>query len=240
MNLVIDYGNSTAKVGIFDHQNLMDKRVFASVESLQHFLSTTDAENIIISSVKTNAQLVSSWVKAKGQTFILDKDLPLPVKNLYKTPETLGVDRLAGVCGAQQIFPLNDCLVIDAGTCITYDLVDRNGNYYGGSISPGVNMRFQAMHTFTARLPLVSAKREVNLTGDSTETAMQSGVMNGISAEMEGIIHRYAAQFDGLKVILCGGDTAFFENKLKASIFASPELVLVGLNSILIYNVTRK
>ena len=240
MNLVIDYGNSAAKVGIFDHQNLMEKQVVQSEEALKNFFTTCEPENIIVSSVKTNAGVVASWVKVKGRKFILDKDLPMPVKNLYKTPETLGVDRLAGVCGAQQIFPFQNCLVIDAGTCITYDFVDKDGAYYGGGISPGLRMRFQAMHTLTARLTLVELADEVNLIGDSTETSLQSGTIHGAVAEIEGIIQRYQSQFAGLKVILCGGDTLFFENKLKASIFASPELVLVGLNSILNYNVTLK
>lgn len=238
MNLVIDYGNSAAKVGIFDHQNLIDKRVFDSGEALEQFVADLTTDNIIVSSVKTNAEVVASWVKAKGSKFILNKDLPMPVKNLYKTPETLGVDRLAGVCGAQQIFPFHNCLVIDAGTCITYDFLDKEGKYHGGGISPGLTMRFKAMQAFTARLPLVSLTDQAKLIGDSTETSIQSGVMNGTVAEIEGIIQRYQSQFTDLKVILCGGDTLFFENKLKASIFASPELVLVGLNSILIYNVS--
>jgi type III pantothenate kinase len=171
--------------------------------------------------------------------FMLDHKLPLPIKNNYGTPETLGVDRIAAVCGAQQIFPFQNCLVIDAGTCVTFDIIDKDGVYYGGAISPGMHMRFKAVHTFTARLPLISPVPEAKLIGDSTETSIQSGVINGMAAEMVGIIQRYQVKFNDLRVILCGGDTLFFENKLKASIFASPELVLVGLNSILIYNVSH-
>jgi type III pantothenate kinase len=239
MNLVIDYGNSAVKVGIFDHQNLMEKHSFSSENELIKFLAEVNAEHAIISSVKTNSEVVTSWLKNSGKTFVLSPYLPLPVKNLYRTPETLGVDRLAAACGAMQVFPLHHVLVIDAGTCVTYEFVDKSGNYHGGSISPGLNMRFQAVHAFTARLPLVKATGVAQLTGDSTETCIQSGVINGLTAEIDGIIDRYRSQFEGLQVILCGGDAAFFENKLKASIFASPELVLVGLNSILIYNVTR-
>jgi type III pantothenate kinase len=163
----------------------------------------------------------------------------MPLKILYKTPATLGVDRLAAACGARALFPLQHCLTIDAGTCVTFDFIDMDGNYYGGAISPGMNMRFQALHTFTARLPLVSPAGEANLIGDSTESSIRSGVINGLAAEIDGIIHQYQLKFEGLRAILCGGDALFFENKLKASIFASPELVLVGLNSILIYNVNR-
>lgn len=237
MNLVIDYGNSAAKVGIFDHQNLVAKHTFGEEGKLKDFLQSTTAEHIIISSVKTNPEVISSWLENNGKTFILDPSLPLPVTNKYRTPQTLGVDRLAAACGAQYLFPNRNCLAIDAGTCITYEFVDADGNYHGGGISPGLKMRFQAVHTFTARLPLITPTESPKLIGDSTESCIQSGVINGLIAEIEGIIDRYTSQYKELQVILCGGDTPFFENKLKASIFASPELVLVGLNSILIHNV---
>lgn len=237
MNLVVDHGNSAAKVGIFDHQTLMEKHTLLTVEALQHFLVKSTAENIIISSVKKDVALVASWATQASKKFILHHTLPLPINNLYATPETLGMDRLAGVSGAHQLFPLQHCLVIDAGTCITYDFLDREGNYHGGGISPGLKMRFQAVHTFTAKLPLVSPKENVNLIGSTTELSIQSGVVNGLLTETEGIIHQYRNKFKDLRVILCGGDASFFENQLKASIFASPELVLIGLNSILIYNV---
>jgi type III pantothenate kinase len=237
--LVIDYGNSAVKVGIFDHQTLMEKHTFSSEVDLISFLQGIKADHAIISSVKTNSEVVTSWLKNSGKTFVLSPQLPLPVTNLYKTPDTLGVDRLAAVCGAMQVFPLQNVLVIDAGTCITFEFVDKRGNYHGGAISPGMQMRFQAVHAFTARLPLVKSPGLPDLIGGSTETCIQSGVVNGLLAEIDGIINRYRSEFEGLQVILCGGDAAFFENKLKASIFASPELVLVGLNSILIYNVTR-
>ena len=239
MNLVIDSGNSATKVGIFDHHTLTEKRGFSALEDLKTFLSKNYFDSLIISSVKANENLIASWVRTPEKAFILKQDLPLPVKNLYATPATLGMDRLAAVCGAQHLFPGRDCLVIDAGTCITFDFIDSSGNYHGGSISPGLNMRFQAVHTFTAKLPLVTATSAAELIGNTTEASIQSGVVNGIRAEIEGIIHRYREKFTDLKVILCGGDAGFFENQLKASIFASPELVLIGLNSILIHNVSH-
>lgn len=239
MNLVVDYGNSAAKVGIFDHENLMEKHTFSSSEELRDFLKSANVKHVIVSSVKTDADEIISWVKHEGLSMKLTHRLPLPVKNLYATPETLGVDRLAAVCGAQHLFDHENCLVIDAGTCITYDIVDKSARYFGGAISPGLNMRFQALHTFTAKLPLITPVPDAKLIGNSTQTCIQSGVINGVVAEMDGIIQQYESEFDDLQVILCGGDALFFEKKLKASIFASPELVLVGLNSILIYNVTH-
>jgi type III pantothenate kinase len=238
MNLVIDNGNSASKVGIFDHENLMEKYTLKEDE-LKEYLHNKTFEHVIASSVKTDAEEILSWVDANGLKMKLSYRLPLPIKNVYKTPETLGVDRLAAVCGAQQLFEFENCLVIDAGTCITYDMLDKQGVYHGGAISPGLRMRFQALHTLTARLPLISPVDRPQLIGSSTETCIQSGVINGLIAELNGVIHEYEAKFSDLQVVLCGGDALFFENKLKASIFASPELVLVGLNSILIYNVNH-
>ena len=237
MNLVIDSGNSSAKIGIFDQHRLVKKSSFDSEEGLKVFVEQNFFEHVLISSVKGEAGRIGSWIKPEAKVYVLDRSLSLPVKNGYRTPETLGMDRLAAVCGAQHLYPGHDCLVIDAGTCITYEFIDAGGTYHGGSISPGLAMRFKAVHNFTAKLPLVSAKAGVSLIGDSTETSIQSGVTNGLIAEIEGICRQYQEKFPGIKVILCGGDAGFFENQLKASIFASPELVLIGLNSILIHNV---
>lgn len=237
MNLVIDSGNSAAKVGIFNNERLVEKRTFPVLQDLEMYLENADYTSLIISSVNADVKTLSASAEKAEKIFVLNKQLPLPVKNLYATPDTLGMDRIAGVCGANQLFPGVPRLVIDAGTCITYDFLDENGNYHGGSISPGLNMRFRAVHTFTAKLPLVYPAKDAVLIGNSTESCIQSGVVNGLVAEIEGIIDRYTRQFPGIRVILCGGDAGFFENQLKASIFASPELVLIGLNSILIHNV---
>ncbi len=233
MNLVIDHGNTRIKVAIFSRDNLEQKYTFQSVTELKSFLNENHFTHCIISSVGTQEE-ISDWVRAEKK-FLLTHSLPVPIKILYKTPETLGVDRIAAVCGASGQFPNSDCLVIDAGTCITYDIIDKNKNYYGGAISPGINMRFEAMHTFTKRLPLISAAPE-KLIGDSTESSMRSGVMNGVLNEAEGFINNYRMKYPDLRVVLCGGDTQFFENNLKPTIFAAPDLVLNGLNWILAYN----
>jgi type III pantothenate kinase len=237
MNLVVDYGNSFAKVGLFEHYNLINQQAFDDEERLRAFLQNFSGENFIISSVTHNSTEVLDWVDHVKRKFILTASLPLPISNLYATPNTLGGDRLASVCGAHQRFPGSHCLVIDTGTCIKYDFLDKEGNYHGGAISPGLKMRFQAMNHFTAKLPLVGIVEDPPLIGNTTETSLQSGALNGAVAEMNGIILQYEQKFEGLQVILSGGDARFFENKLKRPIFALPELVLSGLNSILIYNV---
>jgi type III pantothenate kinase len=239
MNLVVDFGNSSAKVGIFDQRDLIEKYILNSSSELQTFLGKSTSENIIVSSVSQDSGQILDWAKGSINKFILTHTLALPITNQYSTPETLGVDRIAGVCGAQSLFPDTGCLVIDMGSCITYDFLDDKGVYHGGSISPGLSMRFKAVHTFTARLPLVKPLADPPLIGKTTETNIQSGVLNGLTAEIKGIISLYQHKFKNIKVILCGGDAHFFENKLKGVIFAVPELVLIGLNSILIHNVDR-
>ena len=155
MNLVIDSGNSAAKVGIFNQQKLVGKFTFAVLEELYAFVRSASYENLLISSVNADAHEIASQATIAGKKFILTKRLPLPLNNLYGTPDTLGMDRLAGVCGALELFPGSNNLVIDAGTCITYDFIDKARNYRGGSISPGLNMRFQKIrHLLRIKSPV--------------------------------------------------------------------------------------
>nr|MCU0355429.1 type III pantothenate kinase [Cytophagales bacterium] len=172
---------------------------------------------------------------------VLDHTLPLPFANRYQTPRTLGTDRLAGVAGAQALFPGQSCLVVDAGTCLKFEWLENGSDYWGGSISPGLRMRFQAMHQFTSRLPLLEPAADVPLTGGSTAEAMQSGVLHGMTAEIEGIVAQYRIHHPDFRVLLTGGDAPFFEKRLfetrlKTPIFAVSELVATGLNHILNFN----
>ncbi|MBK7651058.1 MAG: type III pantothenate kinase [Flammeovirgaceae bacterium] len=237
MNLVVDSGNTRFKIGIFEGASLIQKHSFAESELLKSFLSKNSFSHVLVSSVNYNAHEILKWTQGSGKKIVLDATLSLPITLTYTTPGTLGVDRIAAVCGALELYPNHDCLVIDIGTCINYEFLSRDKIYLGGAISPGIMMRFEAMHTFTSKLPLVKPLNEPNLIGDSTESCMQSGVMNGAIEEVNGIINRYIEYFPDLKVILCGGDSAFFENKLKHPIFVAPELVLSGLNRILRYHV---
>lgn len=235
-SLVIDWGNTRIKAATFIEEKLNEKFLFAEINDLHAFLQEHHFAHVLISSVNKPAQEVLEKTNTTGKRLSVSINLPLPIKIEYATPDTLGVDRIAAACGATELFPHQNTLVIDAGTCLNYEFVDDRAQYHGGAISPGIEMRFKAMHTFTARLPLVSLNKEVDLIGNSTESCMQSGVMNGIVGEVEGMIQRYQEKYPELMVVLCGGDAPLFENRLKPTIFAAPDLVLMGLNRILRYN----
>ncbi|MFC5270911.1 type III pantothenate kinase [Adhaeribacter terreus] len=234
-NLIIDIGNTNTKYGIFENNKLEKQGVVSGIAALQEIVAEENPENVALASVGISGEEVLKTLSIPGKKVELTHKTELPISNLYETPETLGKDRLAAVLGAVFLFPKTNCLVIDAGTCITYDFLDAAGNYHGGLIAPGLAMKFKAMHTFTSRLPFLEQSAfEPELSGKTTAQAMQSGVYNGTLAEAEGIIKRYEKQAENLNVLLCGGDAAFFETNLKGRIFAIPELVLLGLNSLLI------
>lgn len=238
--LALDIGNSRIKLGLFDDSQLVGVRTCQILDEARPIIDDFSPERIISCSVSDTPEEQAALL-AGYEVLIFDHRTPLPVQNLYETPQTLGLDRLAAVVGAERIFGGRDCLVIDIGTCITYDFLDQNKQYHGGSISPGIDIRFRGMHDYTRRLPLISTYDEaVDMIGKSTREGMTSGVLHGIAAEIDGIILRYTQKSPDLQVILCGGDAKRFESKLKASIFASPELVLVGLIRILEYNEEKK
>jgi type III pantothenate kinase len=239
MNLALDFGNTRIKAGLFEGNRLSTRALFSDTKELRDFLSTNTFANAIVSSVSMEVQQALDWINVSGMKLPLTSTMDLPVTIAYGTPGTLGVDRIAAVCGARAIYPGRDCLVIDAGTCITYEFLSASGVYEGGAISPGIRMRFEAMNHFTARLPLVKPLSNAPLTGKTTEQSMQSGVMNGLEEEIKGIISRYQQEFPHIQIILCGGDSVFFENTAKRSIFVAPDLVLTGLNAILLHYVNR-
>ncbi|SMD34925.1 type III pantothenate kinase [Reichenbachiella faecimaris] len=234
-NFVIDMGNSSIKVGQFQGSQLIKDWVFQSLQEVVSLVNQSAAKRIIICSVASEAQDLASQLTANG-IIILDASTPIPFENHYKTKNTLGVDRIAALAGAECINSGKNNLVIDMGSCITYDFLDKNHKYQGGSISPGIDLRFKAMNDYTKRLPLITKYNKVELVGKTTKDAMVSGVINGISAEVDGIISRYLVKWPDLEVIMCGRAANSFESNLKATIFASPKLVLIGLNRILEYN----
>lgn len=239
--IVMDIGNTLTKIGAYRSSELNELKTTdgVTVEMLENFRHTYNCSEMIIAAVADIPREIQNYIRQNFRVLILDHHTPIPIQNLYKTPETLGKDRLAVAVAAAELFPGKNCLIIDAGTCITYDFIDRIAQYHGGAISPGIPLRFKALHTFTQKLPLVNHKNFEGLAGSTTEESILSGVLNGAVAEMEGTIQRYERRYQDLQVILTGGDMNFFDKKLKSHIFAIPNLVLKGLNVILDFNVKK-
>ncbi len=235
ISLSIDIGNHALKLGVFESGDLQSSLRFDSIIELSDYCKQFDAKTPAIISSVTNANLepLATWFR---NLLILDEHTKWPLTINYKTPQTLGKDRLAAALGAMQIFPFKNCLIIDAGTAITYDFMTKNGEFMGGSIAPGLEMKFKALHQFTQKLPLISKTDTISLTGGNTEEAIQSGVMLGSIMEMQGFIDAYTNQYNSLQIIMTGGDHTYFVGKLKGTIFAEPDLVLKGLFELLKYN----
>jgi len=240
MNLTIDIGNTRTKFGFFKENELVEKIIVEkwTLTDLKKLVSNQNLENIICSTVKSVNKRMENYLSKHWYFLNLDATTPLPIQNLYGTPKTLGKDRLAAVVGANELFPNENCLVIDAGTCTTYDIIDAKGNYLGGNITPGLNMRYKAMQHFTAKLPLVSKPMDVkDGIGKNTVAALEVGGGLGNILEMEGWIQYFDNQFKGINTTLTGGDAEYFAKRLKTKIFANSNLVLIGLNKILNHNV---
>lgn len=240
MNLCIDRGNSSTKVGIFNQNQLIETLIFDDFElnQIELLFEKFPIRNCILSSVvEDNKDLIQNVIRNSESYIELSYKTSLPIINLYETPETLGKDRIAAVVGASFLKKDTDLLVIDAGTAITYDFINSDNEYKGGNISPGLNMRLQAMHKFTSKLPLVEAETESHLLGTNTKAAIQAGAFQGIIFEMDGYINSLKIKYPQLSIFLTGGSTFYFANKLKNTIFAEKNLVLIGLNRILEYNV---
>ncbi len=236
MNLAIDIGNTQVKFGLFVKDEL--KQVIAQGGDIEHILSEYRIKNAIISKTGTNDEIEYRLKEKKINYLLLSPGLKMPMDILYKTPLSLGADRIAGGVAAKLLFAGYNVLKIDFGTCITYDFVNEKNQYLGGAISPGMMMRFKSLHNYTAKLPLVDPMQysSFDLTGTDTGTSILSGVINGIKEEADGIIKEYNQRFGNLKVVATGGDAVLFVTLLKSEIFARPYLVLEGLNRILNYN----
>ena len=240
MNLVIDIGNTRTKFSLFNRGEIMitvpvDEFLPEHVSLLKN--EHPSLSKVIVSSVKDYSEQLKLKLKDEFDVFLnLDYSTKIPIENEYKSKETLGKDRIAAVVGANLLFPSENLLVIDAGTAITYDIVTKNNTYIGGNISPGIDMRFKALNKFTGKLPLVCLKNEKQLYGVTTETAIRAGVQNGVIYEVDRTIDEFNASYHDLKIILTGGNTDFFDKKLKNSFFVNLNLVAIGLNRILEYN----
>ncbi|MDR2679634.1 MAG: type III pantothenate kinase [Tannerella sp.] len=242
MNLIVEQGNTKLKVAVFDCRKIVsfvftDRDDTSRVEDM---INQYHPEQGIISSVVDRDEALVNYLKEHLNNLLwLDEHTPIPIRSEYETKETLGKDRIAAATGANYLQPGRNLLVIDAGTAITYEVIESSGIYKGGNISPGLTTRFRALNTFTRRLPLVKEKSEVPFIGTSTESAILAGVINGIVYEMDGFIDALKAKYGDIFVFLTGGHSFYFERRLKNHIFADANLVLVGLNRILEYNAKK-
>jgi type III pantothenate kinase len=242
MNLCIDQGNSSTKAGIFDQNELVECFTYREFkkEDVSALFEKFMIDACIISSVISENKALKDELKSKAELFIeLSHLTPVPVVNKYKTPETLGKDRLAAVIGAVYLEPDTDILVVDAGTAITYDFIDADNVYRGGNIAAGIDIRLKSLHEYTQKLPIVEAVTESPLLGNDTNSAIVSGALHGIVFEIDGYISALKIKYPQLSTFLTGGSTFYFDTKLKSAIFAEPNLVLIGLNRILLYNVQK-
>ena len=241
MNLAIDVGNTRTKVGLFKAGQLYKRMDFDAISKnkIIELATNHNAQNIILSSVALSlSREEEEEIRHLFPFLILSTNTALPIQNLYHTPETLGKDRIAGVVGAHVMHPGQSCLVIDAGTCITYDLLLDGERYLGGNIAPGIKMRLKAMHTFTASLPNVPLSGgQKEWIGKDTISALQNGAEVGALLEAEGFIKYCEEKHGEIKVIFTGGNADFFAKHLKRLIFVNQNLVLIGLNKIAEYNV---
>jgi type III pantothenate kinase len=239
MNLCVDIGNSQLKMGGYNQAGELLGVVRSEVwdeQRLVEQLQTWKIRRAIVSSVRGQDQkLVQLLQTALESVYLLSAELALPIVNAYATPTTLGNDRLAVAVAAASLYPHQNALVVDAGTCITYDFVTAAGEYLGGSILPGIEMRFRAMHEFTAKLPLVERAALPSFIGNSTQTSLQTGVLYGVLHELEGFANQYRQEFGPIVILVTGGSLPYFDSQLKSRIFAHPNLVLDGLNAILQY-----
>ena len=244
MNLAVDIGNHYTKLAVFNDDELVHSAAYKKFK-LADLIALHGQflfKNAILSDVSGDIEKTEKWLQEHTRYVKFTHQTPVPFTNSYKTPNTLGLDRIAAAAGAFAEFPNEHVLVIDAGTCITYEFIDDQGVYHGGGISPGMRIRFKALHRYTGKLPKLK-KHEIDyLIGQNTEESILSGVINGVVAEINGIVQRYESQFSQpvvgkpLKVVLTGGDAKFFESYIKSDIFAIPNLVLKGLNKILTCN----
>ena len=243
MNLIIEQGNSTTKVAVYNHDQIIyisDHKDFSDSDLIRLFYQYPLKNGIFSTVIETNKELFACLENRLELFFFFDDKIRLPIEIRYQTPETLGRDRIAVAVGAYYLQPNKDILVIDAGTAITFDVVESAGIYLGGNISPGMSTRLRSLNQYTSRLPLVEESDIVPLLGTSTETAILAGVVTGIVYEMDGYINELQSKYPDIYVFLTGGHAFYFEKRLKNTIFANRKIGLIGLNRILEYNVEKQ
>ncbi|WP_051417341.1 type III pantothenate kinase [Sediminibacterium salmoneum] len=238
ISICLDFGNTRQKAGVFKGREFLKEINLpdTSLNSIEALLKEWSPEKIILSSVINHDPAIETFMAEKTIFHRLNHTSLLPLTTPVGKPETIGADRLALVAAAVDLFPNSHNLVIGLGTCITYNFINNQHEFLGGSISPGMNMRFRAMHEQTALLPYIKAESLFPLIGYDTKTNLLSGVIWGMSKEIDGIIDEYALKYSNFNVLLTGGDMPFFVPHLKNRIFADPNLIFKGLYAISEFN----
>lgn len=239
-NLILDFGNTLCKLFVFQNNDIISSLTFDRKEQdcvLKSIFNNLVIQNTILSSVIDIPTSTKNILKSNSYLLQLTSSTPIPIENKYTTPGTLGNDRLASVVGVNSLYPNKNILVIDAGTCLKFDFINSKAEYLGGRISPGLQMRYKALHNYTDQLPLIEVSNQTPLIGNSTKNSIISGVQQGMISEIEDTITKMQNEFGELLVILTGGDAKYFDKAIKNSTFAHPNLVAFGLNKILKYNV---
>lgn len=240
MLLAIDIGNTKIKTAVFEQDKLLSKQSFGKDDAMEIFQkifqSYPKIEFSISSSVGKIETDTLNFLKSKSELLQISHNSVFPFENKYSTPKTLGVDRLVLMSGASLLYPNSNVLVVDCGTCVTYDSITSQGEYFGGAISPGLAMRFKALNTFTEKLPLLNNKMPEDFIGNSTNESIYSGVVNGLLYEIDGFISQYSLKFQHLTIILTGGDADFLAKSLKSTIFAHPNFLVESLNALFHYH----
>ena len=239
----MDIGNTLVKLAVFDDGRLVAQRCAERLlpSMLDDLLSGRRAAKAVVASTRGATGDAAETVRPFADYLLeFTPQTPVPIGNAYRTPETLGRDRLAAAVGAATLYPGRNVLIVDFGTAVTIDLVTADNTFRGGCITPGMTMRFRALHDYTAKLPLCAATESEELAGLTTRQAIELGVMNGIAFEIEGYAARMRSQIEDLCVIFTGGDANFFVKRIKNTIFANCNLVFCGLNRILEYNASEE
>lgn len=242
MILAIDVGNTRVKAAVFEQNTLKELKTFNQKDFLINIKTLKETYSVPKAIIASVSKLDIENLKFLEENFKLTKvnsSTKVPFQNLYTTPTTLGVDRICLASAAAIQYPNQNVLVIDAGTCITYDFLNDKNEYLGGAISPGIEMRYKSLPEFTANLPLLEKEIPENFIGNNTFSSIHSGIINGVLKEIEGVINQYEEEFMKLTVVLTGGDTNFLSEQLKNSIFANQNFLLQGLNDILIFNESK-
>jgi len=233
MNLAIDIGNTRTKVAVYENDIIIKIDSFNHTEFKENFLKiiskASKKPTIILTSVKKIEKEDLKWIEKNADLVVITSNTKFPFINKYSTPETLGIDRCVLASGAIFKFPNTNRLVIDAGTCITYDFITEKNEYLGGAISPGINLKYKSLNAYTDKLPLLSISENINLIGNSTNNSIHSGIINGIIFEIEGFINSYKDKHQNLTIILTGGDADFLAKRLKNTIFANSNFLIESL-----------